>query len=158
MIKFMVIGLPRSGTAWAANLLTTETSLCLHESFIHYTIDELDHRDYGFRLGIAETSAIYQIEKINAHPAPKLIIERSLNEINASLQKLALPSMPDDSIELLSQIEGYRIPFEDLFNPVVMSKVCRTLFGLPFNIHRFNFLCDMNVQDQAAIELVREMV
>jgi len=158
MIDFMVIGLPRSGTAWAANLFTTDVSLCWHESFIYHTLNELDQQGFGLKFGIAETSAIYQIEAINAHSAPKLIIERSLTEINDSLKKMAFPLMPDDSIDMLSQIEGYRIQFKDLFDPAVMSKVCRTVFGLPFNIHRFNLLCDMNVQNHTAIELVREMV
>ena len=158
MIKFMVLGLPRSGTAWAANLFTTDTSLCLHESFIHHTLDELDHQFTGLNLGIAETSAIFQIEQINAHVAQKLIIERPLHEINCSLNKIGFPSIPDEYVNLLKQIEGYRIQFKDLFDPMVMSKVCRTVLGLPFNMHRFNLLCDMNVQDQTAIEIVREMI
>lgn len=28
MLDFMIIGLPRSGTTWAANLLTTDAVLC----------------------------------------------------------------------------------------------------------------------------------
>jgi len=154
----MILGLPRSGTAWVANLLTTDHSICVHESFIHHTLEELDKQFLGLRFGISETSAIYQIEAINAHLAPKLIIERSLTDINDSLKKMSFPLMPDDSIDMLNQIEGYRIQFKDLFDPIVMSKVCRTVFGLPFNIHRFNLLCDMNVQNHTAIELVREMV
>ena len=55
MIDFMVLALPRSGTAWVANLLTTDTSLCIHEAFMDHSIDDLDNRPHDGLLGIAET-------------------------------------------------------------------------------------------------------
>lgn len=88
MIDFMVIGLPRSGTAWAANWLTTDTTFCLHDPLAKYHHTELDGLVSDKRLGVACTGLWTQPEWLNAHPAKKVILHRPLEEINRSLKAI----------------------------------------------------------------------
>lgn len=160
MIDFMVLGLPRSGTAWLANLLTTDTSLCLHESFMTTTIQELDEleKSQGHLLGICETSGLFIADEINNHPSQKVIIERPLHEINFSLARIGFPLMPDETIKLLKNLEGYRIAFEDLFDYQKISFVYEQLIGKQLNKDRHQLLCSFGIENIFAIHAVRSML
>jgi hypothetical protein len=156
MIDFMVLALPRSGTAWVANLLTTDTSLCIHEAFMDHSIDDLDNRSYDGMLGIAETSAFTKVDEINQHSAKKLVIERPLNEVNESIAELGFKTML--SYDLMIQLKGYRIAFKDLFNYDIMAEAYYYLLRKELNQERHRMLCQMNIQNTAAIERVRGIV
>ena len=158
MIDFMVLALPRSGTAWIANLLTTDSSLCIHEAFMDISIDDLDNRPYDGMLGIAETSAFTKVDEINQHSAKKLVIERPLNEVNESIAELGFKAMPSYSADLMIQLKGYRIAYKDLFNYEIMSEAYYYLLRKELNQERHKMLCQMNIQNTAAIERVRGIV
>jgi hypothetical protein len=158
MIDFMVLALPRSGTAWAANLLTTDTSLCIHEAFMDHSIDDLDTRSYDGMLGIAETSAFIRVDELNLHSAKKLIIDRPFDEINKSIAELGFKAMPSYSADLMIQLKGYRIAYKDLFNYEIMSEAYYYLLRKELNQKRHKMLCQMNIQNTAAIERVRGIV
>jgi hypothetical protein len=158
MIDFMVLALPRSGTAWVANLLTTDTSLCIHEAFMDHSIDDLDTRSYDGLLGIAETSAFIRVDELNLHSAKKLIIDRPFDEINNSIVKLGFKAMPSYSADLMIQLKGYRIAYKDLFNYEIMSEAYYYLLRKELNQERHKMLCQMNIQNTAAIERVRGIV
>jgi hypothetical protein len=158
MIDYMVIALPRSGTAWVANLLTTGDDICLHESFMTETLETLDNKEHSGLLGISETSAIFFEDEINRHPAKKLIIERPLDEINNSLINLGLYTFTPEINSLLNNIEGYKISFNDLFNEDVMGKAYKFLTGKEMNKDRHKLLCSFGVQNIFAIEAVRNML
>ena len=158
MIDFMVLALPRSGTAWVANLLTTDTSLCIHEAFMDHSINDLDNLSYDGMLGIAETSAFTKVDEINQHSAKKLVIERPLNEVNESIAKLGFKAMPSYSDDLMIQLKGYRIAFKDLFNYDIMAEAYYYLLRKELNQERHKMLCQMNIQNTAAIERVRGIV
>lgn len=156
MIDFMVFGLPRSGTAWIANLLTTDNSLCLHESLIDFTLSELNDIKHDGLFGISETSAVFLPEAIK-HPCKKLIIHRPVFEINRSLEDLDFPSISDGQDSLLSLIEGYKINYNDLFNFEAMSLAYRFLLDKDLSQKRHAMLCKMNIQNQYAIDYVKRM-
>ena len=158
MIDFMVLALPRSGTAWVSNLLTTDTSLCIHEAFMDHSINDLDARSYDGMLGIAETSAFTKVDEINQHSAKKLVIERPLNEVNESIAKLGFKAMPSYSADLMIQLKGYRIAYKDLFNYEIMAEAYYYLLRKELNQERHKMLCQMNIQNTAAIERVRGIV
>ena len=158
MIDFMVLALPRSGTAWVSNLLTTDTSLCIHEAFMDHSINDLDNLAYDGMLGIAETSAFTKVDEINQHSAKKLVIERPLNEVNESIAKLGFKAMPSYSADLMIQLKGYRIAYKDLFNYEIMSEAYYYLLRKELNQERHKMLCQMNIQNTAAIERVRGIV
>lgn len=154
----MVLALPRSGTAWVANLLTTDTSLCIHEAFMDHSINDLDTRPYDGMLGIAETSAFSRADELNLHSAKKLIIDRPFDEINKSIAELGFKAMPSYSADLMIQLKGYRIAYKDLFNYEIMSEAYYYLLRKELNQERHKMLCQMNIQNTAAIERVRGIV
>jgi hypothetical protein len=158
MLDFMVLALPRSGTAWVANLLTTDTSLCIHEAFMDNSINDLDTRSYDGMLGIAETSAFTKVDEINQHSAKKLVIERPFNEVNESIAKLGFKAMPSYSDDLMIQLKGYRIAFKDLFNYDIMAEAYYYLLRKELNQERHRMLCQMNIENTVAIERVRGLV
>ncbi len=158
MIDFMVLALPRSGTAWVANLLTTDTSLCIHEAFMDHSINDLDTRSYDGLLGIAETSAFIRVDEINQHSAKKLVIDRPFDEIYKSIVELGFKAMPSYSADLMIQLKGYRIAYKDLFNYEIMSEAYYYLLRKELNQERHKMLCQMNIQNTAAIERVRGIV
>jgi hypothetical protein len=158
MIDFMVLALPRSGTAWVANLLTTDTSLCIHEAFMDHSIDDLDTRSYDGMLGIAETSAFIRADELNLHSAKKLIIDRPFDEINNSIVKLGFKAMPSYSADLMIRLKAYRIAYKDLFNYDIMAEAYYYLLRKELNQERHKMLCQMNIEDTVAIERVRGLV
>ena len=158
MIDFMVLALPRSGTAWIANLLTTDTSLCIHEAFMDHSINDLDTRSYDGMLGIAETSAFTKVDEINQHSAKKLIIDRPFDDINNSIAELGFKAMPSYLADLMIQLKGYRIAFKDLFNYDIMAEAYYYLLRKELNQERHRMLCQMNIENTVAIERVRGLV
>lgn len=157
MIDFMVVALPRSGTAWTANLLTTDDSVCLHESFLQFTIDQLDDLQMPHKLGIAETAGAFFPEEVNKHSAKKLVITRPLDEINSSAQKLNLPVLTEHAESLLNDIDGYRIEYRNLFDYKEMSKAFEFLLDKKLDPMRHALLCGMRVENIEAVNLVRNM-
>jgi len=157
MIDFMVLGLPRSGTAWLANLLTTDDSYCRHEAFWKSTLVQLDLIDAPGKFGVSETSGYSIPDVLNDHPARKLIVTRSLNEINKSLKSLNLPEMTNDHFDALNSIQGYRIDFNDLFVFNKMAKAYNFLLDKELSSCRHSMLCDMNVQNKSLIKEVQKL-
>ncbi len=155
MIAFIVVALPRSGTAWLANLLTTETTVCMHESFLQFSLQELDAMPET--VGIAETSAAFFPEAINQHPAKKLIVTRPIEEINASADRLGLSQLTSHAESLLNQIDGYTIAYQDLFDYDKMNDAYKFLFDKQLNAMRHALLCNFHIENKTAISQVRSM-
>lgn len=148
-ISFFVCSLPRSGSTWAANWLTTETSLCLHDPEASgMTLAEIDANaekiGNGKRLGVATTSAWAQVDWLNAHPAPKLVIERGTPAVNRSLMMMKLPIMPLSYDVKLEAIEGFPIHFNHLFDPE-SARTAAQYLGLPFDADRHRVLSTFRV-------------
>jgi len=56
VVTFMIISAPRSGTGVAANWLSTDTTLCLHDALFNYHYSSLNSLSFqGKKLGIADT-------------------------------------------------------------------------------------------------------
>lgn len=148
MIDFMVIALPRSGTTWAANWLTTDTTLCLHDYLAYKTLSEInDNYKTSKRLGLSDTGLFGYKEKLNKHPAKKVILHRDINEINASLTDLGIPPMPSIT-NLLESIDGLHVHYKDLFNKP--EPIWDYLIGTTFDGERHSLLKQMQVQPEFA--------
>lgn len=141
MIDFMVIGLPRSGTAWAANWLTTDTTLCLHDPLAKYHHTELDGLVSDKRLGVACTGLWMVPEWINAHPAKKVILHRPLEAINRSLKAMGAMQLGDVSLD---HINGLHVDCEALWSDP--EPIWNHLTGLPMDWERHALLSTLNVQ------------
>ena len=155
----MVIGLPRSGTAWMANWLTTERSICWHEPLWDHTLEELDALPMSGLFGIADTQLMLDPDRVNAHPAKKLIVHRELRDVNLSLARAGLPeAMRDEHRWHLDEIGGFHITFKDLWNVERFRPAMEWLTPLPFDAARYATLRGLNVQNTKALAEVRAIL
>lgn len=144
-IEFMVIGAPRSGTAWAANWLTTEKTLCLHDALFRHTPEDLDKIQCSRALGLADSGLWHFPEWVAAHPAKKVILHRKECEIAASLKKAGFPPLHANCWQALHDMVGLHIDWRVLFEGPEM--VHHYLFGnTPFDLERHTLLTKLNVQ------------
>lgn len=141
----MVIAGPRSGTAWAANWLTTEKTLCWHDPLFTVALDALDSvQDDARPLGIADTGIWNFLDYLRGHPARKVVLHRKTSEINDSLRAAGLPAMAPGFEQSLACIEGLHVPWRHLFDaPDVIHEY---LFGTEPDWRRHALLKTLNVQ------------
>lgn len=151
MIEFMVIAVPRSGTTWAANWLTTEATLCVHDPLLRMKRERLDEIESSKLLGISDTSLYQFPEVLNAHPARKVILRRSLYEVNDSLEALGvLPLSVTDTTRALDRIQGLHAVWTDLFDPNKAQMLYGHLLQRPFDFERHYELTKMQIQPEFA--------
>lgn len=148
MISFMVLGGPRSGTTWAANWLTTDTTLCLHDPLLEYTLLQLEQLCIpGKKLGVSCTALLMYPDFVNASPAKKIILYRNVSEINASLRALGLEELSE--IKHLARFEALKdvnvFPYEQLFQPK-SARVIAKFLGVPFDEGRHDLLRQMRIE------------
>lgn len=147
----MVIGLPRSGTTWAANWLCTDRTHCIHDPTNTHHYDDLDAIPSQKTLGIADTGLWLFTGWLNAHPARKVVLHRHIGEVRAAMERLGLPGPPPDAPELLDKIKGEHRPWTDLFDRP--EGIYRHLTGLPFDPERHAELRTMTIEPD--LRLVR---
>jgi len=144
MIDFMVLAAPRSGTTWAANWLTTEHTICLHDPLYIRAPEDLDAIHSDRPLGIACTGLVYFPEWVNRHPARKVILRREPAAVNGSLKSIGVSPCETLVFENLQKIEGRHVPYTDLFtNP---KELYEFLTQRPFDAARHQCLRDMHIQ------------
>lgn len=150
MISFMVFGGPRSGTTWAANWLTTDTTLCLHDPMLEFTRHDLGKLTLpnNRRLGISCTSSLYYPEWVKTLQCPKVFLYRDVAEINLSLQALGLTLV--DEVAHLRRIAQFTddipvLPYEHMFTPSGGAAIAGIL-GVPFDQARHNLLRQMRIE------------
>ena len=140
VVSFIVLGLPRSGTTWLANWLTTDRTLCLHDPFAESMPGKWP-RD-GRRLGISCTGAYLMPNWLAQQRCPVAIIEREPADCAASLgaDVAALRAALDAA-------QGRRWAFDDLWREEPAKALWRYLLpGVPFDALRYRMLRGMQVQ------------
>jgi hypothetical protein len=142
-VDFIVLGLPRSGTTWCANWLTTDTTLCLHDPFRF--LPEQWPRD-GRTFGVSCTGGFLMPKWLTAQTCPIAVIERDPADCDASLARMGLGAVGLLAPEL-ARVPARRWRFTDLWN----EEQARDLwaFLLPdvrFDAVRYRLLRDMQVQ------------
>lgn len=151
MIAFMVIAAPRSGTAWAANWLTTDTTLCIHEPLTRWSQEQLDGIASTKTLGIACTVLARSPDFVNAHPARKVILHRPEREVRASMANLRIAG--DYDFRALDRIEGRHCDWRELFTDP--GSIYTYLLGKAFDAERHRELVGMNVQNDRVIGAIQ---
>lgn len=146
----MILAAPRSATAWAANWLTTDRSLCLHDPLNRWTLAELDQRWFKQRiLGIACTVSAL-LPNINEHAARKVILHREPREVRESMDRLQIRGSYD--FAALDRVEGRHYDWQQLFEDP--APIYEYLLRSAFDAERHEELCGMNVQN---IRLIRKL-
>lgn len=150
MIDFMIIGMPRSGTTWLSNLFNTGDFYCKHDPLYEMHYSEIDQK-VGFagpyvKAGVSCTALWKWPEWVNEHPSRKLIVHRSLVEINASLDGLGLPRIPTYTATHFDSIIGLHMPYESIWDYDAMADAFEYLTDRPLDINRYRELLRYNVQ------------
>lgn len=143
-VEFMLLAAPRSGTTWASNWLTTDTTLCLHDPLWRWHHSELDGIQSLKRLGVACTGLALFPEWVNAHPARKIILHRDLSEVDTSLQRIGMTGCSKQWEGVLDRIDGIHLEWTELFSRP--QYIYEYLLDLPFDAERWANLREMNVQ------------
>lgn len=143
-LAFIVLGLPRSGTTWLANWLTTDTTLCLHDPFAVGMPESwpADHRARG----ISCTGAFLMPHWLAEYRCPIAVIEREPASCDRSLAQLGLP--PTSPLrELLDRVPGRRFAFDALWAEDTARALWTFLLpDRPFDALRYRLLRSMQVQ------------
>ena len=125
--RFVITGLPRSGTTWMANFYTTDNVICLHDPIgAAFTPIELVNYDPGYPFGISCTSAWMFpgfLEQCVLQGARIMIIDRPINEVNNSLLELSFDPMPPETQSMFAGVPGPRVPFKSIFDSVEQRKI-----------------------------------
>ena len=147
MIDFIIVGLPRSGTTWAANWLTTDKTHCYHDPLYTTHYEDWDAKAIPGKLtGVSCTGIWRWKEWLNAHPAKKIILHRDKGEINKSLRQIGLPELMEE--DTLTDIIGMHVDFNDLFDPERAGAIWEYITGEPMNPHRHEELRLIEMQPQ----------
>lgn len=164
MIDFMLIGLPRSATTWAANWLTTDATHCVHDPLYttHYTDWDTDTTRFpsrgGLHVGVSCTGIWRWPDWVNSHPAKKVILHREYVEVHRSMEAIGLPPVEPEAVDRLRMINGLHVDYKDLFDPDSASRIWEHLTGLPFNAARHRELVKIEMQPEfTGISVGREV-
>lgn len=145
-IDFIVVSGERSGSTWAANWLTTDTTLCYHDPLMRWRQEELSHlpRPRGKRIGIACTAQGQFPEWVNRQVCPTVVLHREHAQIDASWTKLGVAPFlvkPD-----LNNVWGLHYTWQSLFDPTFAKEIYEYLLHETFDAERHHELVQMNVQ------------
>lgn len=152
MLRRMVVGLPRSGTTWAANWLTYDNQICVHDPlwFEHYSRwDKMD--------GISCTGIWRWPEFVRERASmniPVLILRRDITEIRQSLALFDKQDGGDwlehDADKQLAAITGdliLHMPYDALFEPGAAAQIWRHLrMPSQFDKHRHRMLAGIKME------------
>ncbi len=146
-LDFIVIGMPRSGTSWLANLLTTDRSLCMHDPFAQAMPDQWERDTRKF--GISCTLSFVVKGWLEQFDCPVAIIERDESARNASLLKMGLAPNPKDPVSgaAFANVKGLRFDFDALWDEGDALKLLEHLLpDIPFDSLRYRQLLRLQVQ------------
>lgn len=147
MLDFAVIGLPRSGTTWAANWLTTDRSICLHDPLVNNTLTELaDWEVPGKLCGVACTGLWMFPEWVAENVKHVVLIDRDPDEVNRSLNAIGLSPLRDADIARFLDMDGQRADMLDLFDVAAASDIWFSLVPeLDYDVDRHMVLASMMI-------------
>lgn len=146
MVRFMVLSAPRSASTWAANWLTTDKTLCLHDPILERTPEAMDQIPCDRLLGISCTALGLLTDLVNKHAARKVIVHRDLQEVDLSLETIGLSRLGPRWHTALDKIEGMHVYFDSLFEPNQAKKIYEHLTDLPFDEERHAQLRNMYIE------------
>lgn len=160
-MTFLILGRPRSRTAWVANFLSVPpVSLCIHEGLADAKLDYTSLRGRMDSMpvehaGCADTGFIHAIDKVlETWPGAKLVImicaEKSWERFRAG--DAIRESVDRDYSLALNRLLDYAHPC-DADAVTRDERVARALWEhciptMPFCAERWRILKDMNVQVQ----------
>lgn len=148
----MVLGAPRSATAWCANWLSTDKTLCIHEPLARWPMGKLNDIKSSKVLGIACTVLCQMPDFVNAHPARKLILHRDPDEVRASMKRLNIQG--DYDFTALDKVRGMHCHWRKVFTDP--EPIYTYLLNAKMDVERHTELLEFNVQNMNLIRKLQE--
>lgn len=169
MNDFFIFGLPRSRTAWLANLFFTDRVFCFHELLQIYTPEDLKTLFSGMRdgfgaeyVGVAEPAPMKSLGLRQIFPeCPIVLIERDKKDVLKSLvlafPKLNMPGTVDgykryidiniEAADRLKKMNNVKVvKYDDLAEDAVVRDIwSHCCPGVPYNVVRGSMLQGFNV-------------
>lgn len=155
-MKFLIIALPRSRTAWLANFLTYGDSFCFHEPLLGLSrVADIQDKVSTVTtpiIGATDTGAMYFVDVLlKLYPGLKLVvIERPANECQESIDSMGLQG---DVTLMARQLEWIKqrtkplvIQFSSLDEKATMEELWNHCIGTPFPEQRWQLLKDMKIE------------
>ena len=108
IMKFFILGLPRSRTYWLSEFLE-----CLHEGFYYYP----NYREFMESDNMGDSTTCYHMIKDFIKDEKKVIIHRDVKEVEESIIQLfgnIDTSFLIDMEKELKEAEGLHVNFEDI--------------------------------------------
>lgn len=147
--------MPRSRTAWLANWLTTDESICYHDRVFTTTEIQglLDHSNKAIGMSGPEVCLLYEQNQ----SSPWLVVHRDKSDALPAFAKIArghvtisdeqLEKWWDERERLIGGIAGLHVSFEQLDNEATMENVWKHLLpDVKFDVERFRMLRGLNIQ------------
>lgn len=169
MLDFAIIALPRSGTTWAANWMTTKSNYCLHDPLATYTFDDLakwGDMGAGFH-GVSCTMLWAFPEWVKNYVRRWVILERPIDEIQASLAEIGLPPINEKMYAEFKQMPGLRVDWKNLFEPEAAKEIYNHLLPIGgFDAERHKVLRELHItprfeamqpRKEACLDLIRRI-
>jgi hypothetical protein len=152
MLDFLVLSLPRSGSTWCSNWLTTDTTFCLHDPLSHRNLADLETASFPNRQWGAACTFLWMFpEWCQEHASRILILDRDVNEVQDSLKRIGISGLPDAMIIKFKAMPGRRVPYQDLFHPETAHQIWEYLrIEAPFDRERHRLLCEMTINPNLA--------
>lgn len=157
MKSFFITGLPRSRSAWLANLFTTDQTLCWHDKPFSESLLENPRR-----VGFAGPELVKQFSDITKllPEAPWIVVLRDQAEALASFKHWAGDLLPQDDIVLKFWKERCHVlsmicPHSNVqtvnYSELDLEPVCRDIWrwllpDIGFDSERWKLLNGLNVQ------------
>jgi hypothetical protein len=126
--------MPRSGSAWLANFLTSDGLVCHHDPLGRMSFPEVNNLDAA-----VDTGAYLFKDYLRANKYFALV--RDVVECNESLKRLGLPEIAEDQ-----RLEIPTFHYEKMFDVGYLAEVWSQVRGIGFDSERAKFLIDLNVQ------------
>lgn len=162
MNPYLILGLPRSRTAWLANLLTYGPSFCWHDGLAHCKskrelVQLFDSPEHKY-IGIADAGAALvfdELLKILPVMPRIVIIRRNPGDVLYSCEEAGLPitphgilAMQDALAKIMANHEVCLVDFEDLDKALCCQNIWHycTRDSTHFNLRRWAMLRSLNVQ------------
>jgi len=147
-MSFLILGLPRSRTAWLANFMSYDGYCCHHEGTNGcYTMKE-----YKAKLGpcIGDANTGLTLIDINKHfPDTKIvIIDSAIDKAIAHSKKIYGVDFTSDLLNMkvkLDKVKGLHIPFNDIDNNLEVIWDYLTS-GKPYNTQRAEMLKGLDIK------------
>lgn len=155
-MPFFITGLPRSRTAWLANFLTWDGTMCGHELMFGLTketyADELSKWS-----GAAETLLPIRWPEIEAvlDSSPVIVIQREPHEVAASLRRLQVAKADLATEWMQGRLETFIqrfpnavvFPYRSLTREDTLQMIWQHCTGKPAQpVNRVRMLAQFNVQ------------